>query len=398
MGNINDFYKTLPVITEFAKVTDGSLHTDVPGEWLIIITDVVGSTKAIAAGRYKEVNMVGAACIAAVVNVNKEIEIPFIFGGDGATFAIPPVLKDQVLLALASSRAMARESFKLDLRVGVVPVAEMIAMKEWVRIGKYQMSPHIFQPAFSGRGWDKAEKLVKDPAQAVKYQLPENAPVGEADFSGLECRWKGIPSVHDCKLSLLMVSTADDAAKHTGVYQGILNFIETTLGSLEQAHPVRKEMLQINTNPGKFGAEAAVRTWGKSKSAKLIYQAITAATCFIGNILFKKNIDTKQVKWSEYLGDFVQNSDFKKFDGMLRMVLDCTFAQKSAIELFLNDLHKQRSIAFGVHSSPQAIVTCLISSYNGYHTHFVDGSDGGYAMAAVQLKAQLKDFKVTTAS
>jgi Protein of unknown function (DUF3095) len=35
-------------------------------------------------------------------------------------------------------------------------------------------------------------------------------------------------------------------------------------------------------------------------------------------------------------------------------------------------------------------MTCIVQSYNGNHLHFVDGSDGGYALAAHQLKQQLK--------
>jgi hypothetical protein len=39
-------------------------------------------------------------------------------------------------------------------------------------------------------------------------------------------------------------------------------------------------------------------------------------------------------------------------------------------------------------------LTCIVFSYNGNHVHFVDGSDGGYAMAARGLKAQLKSLSL----
>ena len=35
-------------------------------------------------------------------------------------------------------------------------------------------------------------------------------------------------------------------------------------------------------------------------------------------------------------------------------------------------------------------MTCAISAYQGDHVHFIDGADGGYALAAKQLKGQLK--------
>lgn len=54
-----------------------------PPDWYIIITDVAGSTKAIEAGRYKDVNILGACSIISILNIAGDLDIPFIFGGDG---------------------------------------------------------------------------------------------------------------------------------------------------------------------------------------------------------------------------------------------------------------------------------------------------------------------------
>lgn len=41
--------------------------------------------------------------------------------------------------------------------------------------------------------------------------------------------------------------------------------------------------------------------------------------------------------------------------------------------------------------SKESLVTCFVQSTDpGEHIHFVDGGDGGYAMAAKQLKTQIK--------
>jgi len=54
------------------------------------------------------------------------------------------------------------------------------------------------------------------------------------------------------------------------------------------------------------------------------------------------------------------------------------------------DFEKGDAVAVdGEKLSPAALLTCLVFGREGDHVHFVDGSDGGYAMAAIQLKQQL---------
>jgi hypothetical protein len=109
-----------------------------------------------------------------------------------------------------------------------------------------------------------------------------------------------------------------------------------------------------------------------------------------GLYLFARKIDTSTVRWSRYIDDMVANTDFRKFDGMLRMVMDGSEAQFEDLRSYLDAQHRERRLVYGMHRSSEALVTCIVFSYNGNHVHFVDGSDGGYAMAARDLKAQLK--------
>lgn len=384
------FYRDLTLLLKFSDVTDTSLHQNLPDDWDIVISDVIGSTDAIKAGRYKDVNMVGAACIAAISNIDRSLQIPFVFGGDGATFAVPRFMRDRVKDALAGTRAMAKDAFGLGLRCGIVPVSAMRAAGDRVRVGKYKMSEFVTQPAFSGRGWDAAERLIKDPVAGAAYVIEDDWRTDLADFTGLECRWNGIPSVRDCKVALLAVSMDPDPEKHAMHYNEIMGSIDRIFGNLEAVHPVDERLMNLSLRWSVLVKEAKVQTNGLGFFARLRYVARIYVLGLIGLLLFARKIDTDAVAWSRYKSDFVKNSDYKKFDGMLRMVIDATYAQRDELTGVLTQMMERGDISFGVHSSPQAIVTCLVADYNGNHTHFVDGSDGGYAMAAVQLKAQLK--------
>ncbi len=62
------FYASIPVFRGFASLMDPALYVPLPDDWSVGVADIVESTKAIAAQRYKAVNMAGAAVIAAVTN------------------------------------------------------------------------------------------------------------------------------------------------------------------------------------------------------------------------------------------------------------------------------------------------------------------------------------------
>src|SRR4029450_3710456 len=89
-GGTDIFYGKIPVFRGFSSLMDPKLYSQLPDDWSIGVADIVESTKAIAAQRYKAVNMAGAAVIAAVTNALEGREFPFVFGGDGASFAVSP--------------------------------------------------------------------------------------------------------------------------------------------------------------------------------------------------------------------------------------------------------------------------------------------------------------------
>lgn len=187
--------ETAGIITRFEDVLDPAFYTPVSSDHWVVLTDLRGSTAAIQAGRYKDVNTVGAATIIAVLNACHRDSLPFVFGGDGAALVIPPRHLEATRRALQGCKKMAREAFGFELRCGLVPLVELEASGVRLEKADYQIVPGLSIPAFRGGALARADLWVKDPKLASKYEvlLPPDGTCPDADFTGLECRWKPIP-------------------------------------------------------------------------------------------------------------------------------------------------------------------------------------------------------------
>src|SRR6188472_1742877 len=114
-GGTDVFYGSIPVFRGFDRLMDPALYSPLPDDWAVGIADIVESTKAIANQRYKAVNMAGAAVIAAVTNALEGREFPFVFGGDGASFAIAPSDLEAARAALAATATWVGEDLDLSM-------------------------------------------------------------------------------------------------------------------------------------------------------------------------------------------------------------------------------------------------------------------------------------------
>ena len=125
-----------------------------PADWHVIVTDIKNSTAAFRAGRSEEINLIATGCIIAVLNLAQKshIEVPFFFGGDGATLMVPPALIDASLSALRVHRANTKTNFNLDLRVGAVSVAALQEGGHPLRISRLAVSNLFSIPIILGDG------------------------------------------------------------------------------------------------------------------------------------------------------------------------------------------------------------------------------------------------------
>src|SRR5262245_24991860 len=117
------FYESVPVFDRFNNIADPARYQPLPEDWVLGLADVVESTKAIRQNRYKAVNMAGAAVVAGMANALGNREFPFVFGGDGASFATPPGDAEAARATLAAAAAWVRDELGLSLRTALVPVA-----------------------------------------------------------------------------------------------------------------------------------------------------------------------------------------------------------------------------------------------------------------------------------
>ena len=149
-GNSDRFYNELASFYDFGEFVELNAYVPVPDDWIVMIADVQGSTRAIEEGRYKDVNMVGAASITAVLNICGDIEVPFVFGGDGGTLAVPGSLRKAACDALIGLQAISQATFGLPLRVGAIPLADLRAQGTDVRVRKYELSSGNYLAMFAG--------------------------------------------------------------------------------------------------------------------------------------------------------------------------------------------------------------------------------------------------------
>jgi hypothetical protein len=387
------FYKDLPAVAASEGMCDVSHHRPVPDDWCVVVTDIVASTAAIERGQYKDVNMVSASAITAVVNATDRQEIAYIFGGDGATLLIPAELAFDVAGALYGTRLMAREAFNLEMRAGIISVEDLRKKGAGVRVARTEISPGVCLAAMSGEGITLAEKLVKSRATAKDHDVetlfsPRMLAMKPPSFRGLECRWQPLQSRKGINVSLIILAREGDDAAKAALYGEILERIGALCGSWEDWRPVSDSQLNLSARPERLKGEAKVRTTGQKPWRRLAYLSYITVLTLGGKLLMATGLKAGSFDGRKYRNETARNSDYIKFDNALRLIMDLTAEQKAALEQTLEAFVADGRIFYGLHAASQALMTCLVFDY-GNHVHFVDGADGGYALAAKAMKQQM---------
>lgn len=388
MSPTDTFYTSIQPMSTISQLTDPRFYHDVPADWYIALSDVRGSTRAIEAGRYKEVCAVAAAGIAAQLNLFTLHDTPFVFGGDGASVLIPPEYYERSRAALAGTRKMAREQFDLDLRVGIVPVRDVLAAGHTIRVARLEMSPNFQQAIFTGGGLRYAEDLLKDAEAGPRYAVPEDTPP-QADFYGVECRWREIPSRKQEAVTLMVMAT-DAPEAHNATYREVLERIEAIYGDMQTRHPIALSDVKMTFSPSTLSIEGRIRheeSYNPRVLARMMYGSFKAMIAMIFNI----------GQWGGYKEIMHAATDHEKFDDTLRMVFSGTADQRRELTAYLDSMHAAGRIVYGIHTSQHTLITCIMYDYFGHQMHLVDGANGGYTLAAKVMKKQIAALEANDA-
>jgi len=380
-ATINDmFYSRLPVneISLSDLLTEEHLFYKVPDNWYVAITDVKKSTKAIEQGMHETVNLLATGSIVAVLNIAYKagISIPFFFGGDGATFIIPPSILDSTIKALHKHSENTKKNYDLIMRVGIVSVADIYEEGHALSISKLRTSQLFSIPVLLGDGLTYAEQIIKGEDYLLSHQ---SAREDELDLTGMQCRWDRIkpPQNYDEVVSLLVIARSSE--KQAVAFKKVIDKLDEIYGEPETRKPISVPMLKLKATLEKISQEMRIK-FGGSRPFYLLHKWITT---LLGPFYFQ----TKQGK--KYLLALVDLSDTLVIDGKINTVISGTSQQREQLVKSLNELEQSGYISYGLFVSKESVMSCYVRNMNESHIHFVDGAEGGYTKAAGMLKRKL---------
>jgi len=275
---------------------------------------------------------------------------------------------------LAATAIWVKEDLDLVMRVALVPVKAVRAQGFDVRVARFGPSPNLSYAMFSGGGLGWAEAAMK----RGEFAVPAAPPGTQPDLSGLSCRFEEMPSTRGLILSVLVVpAQGADPVAFRKVIEDVIDLVER---SPDAGRPVPPEGPPLRWPPAGVEYEARAARGGPL----LVRRTFVLATTLWAYVVMRFGIKVGNFVPKAYVQQVVENSDFRKYDDGLRMIIDCT----PELERALTQRLVTAASRYGLHRQDAAKMTCFTPSVmRSDHVHFIDGARGGYASAATALKA-----------
>ena len=377
MPTNNSFFENLPAIDGFNNTQTQEICVAVPESWFLFITDIKGSTEAISAGKYRDVNVAGALCIMAIINSEYYRKIPFIFGGDGVMFLVPATALPLFSDLTCAVRQFTQQVLNLDLRIGIVPVHTLYQADKQLAVGKLQFGYGGCLAIFEGDGIEFAENLVKMPDS--NYLLPASHHADtEVNFEGFFCPFADISSEQGNVMALIIKPMRLN-------WHDISTELFRYIGDENLHHPLDANQLKLNNGETNVNLNAAIIS-GKNTGFKYHLQQLIVKTKF-----FLLNRDATPEKLAQAVQtNMIPASDYRKYDGTLKIVFRCDTETIHKVVQWLTQHEQRGDFLFGYHLTDRSIITCLFDGKgDDRELHLIDAADGGYALAAAMLKQKL---------
>jgi hypothetical protein len=378
-----DFYSELPSCQDFKSDNIRNDFIPVPQDWVVLTADIVRSRDAINAGRYKHVNMVGAAVIAAVLNKVDRDRVPFVFGGDGAVVVVPEADRKLAEAAIAGVVALARDVVDLELRAASIPVADIRKRGGDIKVRKYCLSPGNHLAMIIGDGLLIADRILKDPEAVKAYALAASS--DDPVLSGLSCRWEPLDAQNGHIVSVILKPATDESLPQ--IIEGLAGGLGfNPLTDDEKLRLAEGPRLKFRFPPRTLSLEASFGSPGRWLKGYLM--GIVESLFFMYGYYTGRRAGPFEPK--KYIKELSLNTDHRKLGDSLQLVLDLTPDQLSAVKTYLESQSKADKLVYGLHVSDSALMTCFVQDVsNNQHIHFVDGANGGLSLAAIDFKKRL---------
>ncbi len=200
------------------------------------------------------------------------------------------------------------------------------------------------------------------------------------DLTGLSCRFEEFRAARGLILAVLVMPAAGaDPAAFRALTEDIVALVEN---SPEAGEPLPAGGPKLGWPPQGMALETHTLPGGGFRRARVL------ARTLLYFLVMRLGLRVGGFVPATYLRQVVENSDFRKYDDGLRMIIDCTPELADTLERRL--AAAVGTANYGLHRQRAAMMTCFTPSPSrSDHVHFIDGAQGGYAAAATVLKAGL---------
>ncbi len=382
-----NFYTKLPRLKgEIEQVVQNpSLYKDVPQDWFVLVTDVENSTPFVDSGRQQEVNLAATGSIVACLNVARPmgIDIPFFFGGDGATLIVPPAIVELCMDVLQQHSKRCESNFGFNLRVGNRPLSELKANGAVLKLLRFQRNKLHTMPIVMGDALKIAERSVKSSDDLITEALRKQA----LNLDGMECKWDKIKPPEEWQEVVSFIITANRVGQQAQVYADVLRDFKNIYGDDDQRSPLIPKHLNMVRKIDQLKNEVKMK-YNKVTGKRLID---SYGRNLVGR-LYLKHFS----KGKNYVNELIQLTETLLLDGAINTIVSGNEKQRERMQTVLDKMENNGLINYGLHVSRRSVISCYVTGLDDYHIHFLDGENGGYTKASKVLKKKLNEINIPT--